>query len=407
MARVLWIGDGGCHTGFGRVTHSIGERLVDMGHDVHVLAINHRGDHWDTNLKLYVPNLHSQADIFGRMRVIELLDKLQPDVVVILNDANIIIQLLFENPYDTERYLLRYRPVITYIPVDGYDLPPAWPDVLTQVTNVVTMSKFGQNQYPGSKLVYHGIDTDAFWPVSRDRPITVSSGATITSKGDAKEAFGYDRDGFLVLRVDKNSGRKDWPATWKALAPVMKRHKDIHAHFHTQVSEGNTGIVMNQMLSRAPDIQDRFHFPDRMNSFIGWDQQDLNALYNAADLFVSTSRGEGFGLTLAEAASTALPIIAQNVSAIPEVVGPGGVLLEPERRITVPSGQDLWLANIDAFTEAIEHLYQSRGARRDLGKAGRDHVEKSFSWDFAAARFSEYIEALASGTGTAEANDAD
>ena len=125
MARVLWIGDGGCHTGFGRVTHSIGERLVDMGHDVHVLAINHRGDHWDTNLKLYVPNLHSQADIFGRMRVIELLDKLQPDVVVILNDANIIIQLLFENPYDTERYLLRYRPVITYIPVDGYHLPPA------------------------------------------------------------------------------------------------------------------------------------------------------------------------------------------------------------------------------------------------------------------------------------------
>ena len=35
MARVLWLGDAGCHTGFGRVTHAIGERLVrDYGHDI-------------------------------------------------------------------------------------------------------------------------------------------------------------------------------------------------------------------------------------------------------------------------------------------------------------------------------------------------------------------------------------
>jgi glycosyltransferase involved in cell wall biosynthesis len=407
VARVLWIGDGGCHTGFGRVTHSIGERLVEMGHDVHVLATNFRGDHYDTTLKLYVPTLNVASDLFGRSRVIELLAKLDPDVVVMLNDANIILQMLFENPYDTEKYLLQYRPLITYIPVDGYERPPAWGEILTQVSNVVAMSRFGQAAFPGSKLVYHGVDSDLFWPVSAKRPITFTSGKVAKSKADAKEALGYSRDDFLILRIDKNSGRKDWPALWSALTPVMRRHKDIRVHFHTQVSEGNSGIMMNPMLSRTPDIKDRFHFPDMTNSFIGWSQQDLNGLYNAADLFVSTSRGEGFGLTLAEAAATACPIIAQNVSAIPEVVGPGGILLEPQRPITVPSGQDLWLANIEAFTEAIEHLYQSRGARRELGKAGRDHVEKSFSWDFAAARFSEYIEAMASVTGTAEANNAD
>jgi glycosyltransferase involved in cell wall biosynthesis len=407
VAKVLWLGDAGCHSGFGRVTHSIGERLVEIGHDVHVLATNHRGDYWNTTLKLYVPTLHTPSDTFGRTRIVELLDKLDPDVVVMLNDPNILLQLIFDNPYDTERYLLRYRPLLTYIPVDGYNQPSAWSEILTQVTNVVAMTKFGQRAFPGSQMVYHGVDTNLFWPVSPKRPITLGSGRVVTSKAEAKEALGYSRDWFLVLRVDKNSGRKDWPATWKALIPVMKRHRDVHAHFHTQITEGSTGIMMNPMLSRELEVKDRFHFPDLMNAHTGWSQQDLNALYNAADLFVSTSRGEGFGLTLAEAAATGCPIIAQNISSIPEVVGPGGVLLEPERLITVPSGQDLWLANIDAFTEAIEHLYESRGARRELGKAGRDHVEKSFSWDFAATRFSEYIEALAAGTDTAEANNAE
>ena len=47
MARILWIGDGGCTTGFGRVTHAIGDRLVrSYGHDVHVLATNYDGDYW-------------------------------------------------------------------------------------------------------------------------------------------------------------------------------------------------------------------------------------------------------------------------------------------------------------------------------------------------------------------------
>ena len=369
--------------------------------------MNYRGDYWPSKLKLYVPTMLDGRDIFGRTRIIEMLGKVEPDVVVMLNDANIILQLLYENTFDPEKFLLQYRPVMTYIPVDGYNLPPAWPGILCQVSNVVTMSKFGQGQYPGSQMVYHGVDTDEFWPVSKTRPIVTSSNRRCTTKKECKEAFGYDRDCFLILRVDKNSGRKDWPATWKALVPVMRRHHEVHAHFHTQVSEGQTGIVMNAMLSREMDVKDRIHFPDFATSFIGWSQQDLNALYNAADLFVSTSRGEGFGLTLAEAAACGVPIVAQNVSAIPEVVGPGGVLIEPERPITVPSGQDLWLANIQAFTEEIEHLYQSSGARRDLGKAGREHVEKSFNWDFAAARFSEYIEALASGTGTVEAGSND
>lgn len=405
MAKVLWLGDAGCHTGFARVTHSIGERLVETyGHDVHVLAYNYRGDSWpsqrdpdrQTPLKLYRANAVKSDDAFGMSRHIELLAKIEPDVVVMVHDANILLFLLFENAYDKDKVFVRYRPLITYIPVDGYNRPPAW-NVLTTVSNAVAMSEFGQQSMPGSKLVYHGVDTDVFHPVSRETPLTLSSGKVVRSKADCKEAFGYDRDAFLIVRSDKNSGRKDFASTIKAVWPVMKRHKDVRVHLHTTGGrQQDDALVINDMLTREPTVHDRFTLPDLHNSWIGWPEEDLVGLFNAADLFVTTTRGEGFGLNIAEAMACGVPVVAQNVSAIPEVVGPGGVLIEPLARMTNPNGSDLWLADVDAFSDAIEKLYTSRGARRELGKQARDHVVASFSWDFAAARFDEYIRALAS-----------
>lgn len=403
MAKVLWLADAGCHTGFARVTHAIGERLVEQyGHEVHVLATNFNGDDWPsssdptrkTPLWLYRPTKLIEKDTFGYSRAIEMLGRVEPDVVVAYNDPYLILDMLYNNQFDQQRILLQYRPILAYIPCDGTNLPTEWSKI-EKISNVVTMSEYGRSMYPSSKLVYHGVDTTHFWPVSEERPITTSTGIKLTSKAECKDAFGFDRDGFLVIRVDKNSGRKDFGATFKALVPVMKRHKDIQVHFHCEGKGGLSGVNIESLISREPEIErKRWFLPGLHDSWIGWPQEDLNALYNAADLFVSTSRGEGYGLTLAEATACGIPVIAQNVSAIPEVVGPGGLLLEPQRLITVPSGEDIWLADIEAFTDAIEYLYENEDARRSLGEAGVAHV-KNFSWDIAAEKFDGYINALA------------
>jgi glycosyltransferase involved in cell wall biosynthesis len=403
MAKVLWLGDAGCHTGFGRVTHSIGERLVrDYGHDIHVLAINHRGDDFPSTLDptkktplwLYRTDVWKSGDYYGDTRIIEMLGKVEPDVVVFYNDPNVILRQLFENAYDPTRILLQYRPIISYVPCDGTNLPETWQQV-QKVTNMLVMSEYGKSMYPSAKLVYHGVDADQFWPVSDERPITTSTDIECRTKEDCKEAFGFDREGFLILRVDKNSGRKDFAATFKALVPVMKRHEDIQVHFHTQSRQMQSGVDINVLIGREPGISPkRWFLPGMTDSWIGWSQQDLNALYNAADLFVSTSRGEGYGLTLVEALACGVPVIAQNVSAIPEVVGPGGMLLEPQRLITVPSGEDLWLADIDAFSDAIEYLYSHPERRQELSEAGVRHVHDLFSWDEATKQFDLYIRAL-------------
>lgn len=55
--------------------------------------------------------------------------------------------------------------------------------------------------------------------------------------------------------------------------------------------------------------------------------QEIAALYRAASLFVSTSLMEGFGLPQLEAMAAGLPVVAAANSALPEVVGDGGVLV--------------------------------------------------------------------------------
>lgn len=407
MTKILWISDAGATTGFATVTHAIGERLVeDFGHEIHVLAANYRGDSWPcqrpghdhiTPLHLYRPDKLRADDIYGLTRNVEMLAKVDPDVVVMLADPQLIIHALFRNQqFDPDKVLLQYRPILAYIPVDGINLPSSWTTVLPRVTNVVAMSEFGQKAYTPSQLIYHGIDQELWWPIW-EKPKTTSTGITCKTKADCKRAFGLDTDKFLVGRVDTNSARKDYPALVKALWPLMKGNWDIEAWFHCeQATPTDNGVRFAAMFSREETIKpERFHFPGLHNSFEGWLQQDMNVLLSAFDIFVSTSRGEGFGLNLAEAAACGVPIVAQNVSAIPEVVGPGGILLEPKDTFTVPSGEDIWLPDIPAFTEAIYRLYQSKGLRRDLGMAGVEHVRKHFSWDFAAQKFDGFITELA------------
>lgn len=402
MARLLLLADAGCTTGFGRVSHAIGDRLVrDYGHDIHVLATNYDGDHWPTPMKLYRPNKMVQNDVYGQSRYVEMLAEVMPDAVLMINDPYVVLRFLFRNKYDEDFVLARLRPIIAYIPVDGTNYPPIWGQVSDLVSKTdaipdspapffqpVAMARHGRTLFPDAPLIYHGIDSDRYRPADAKHPITMSNGTVIRSKADAKRALGLDPDGFLVLRVDRNSHRKNYADTWRALVPLMKRHSNMHVWFHCK-AEGDS-VELPQVLGREPSVADRFHFPGSYSTRIGWEESDLLAVYNAADVFVSTSSGEGFGLTLAEAAACAVPIVAQNVSAIPEVVGPGGLLLEPDRLVAVDAGQDQWLPNVDSFTDAVERLYNSRRMRRELGEAGRAHVAQ-FTWDEAARRFDELI----------------
>lgn len=379
--KILWIGDAGCYSGFAQVTHGIGERLAtEYGHEMHVLATNYKGDPWDTAMRLYVPNFDERADLLGQHRIIELMAAVMPDAIVFVQDPAVVLQVLHTNPWDREKVVWRgmkldgtefsYKPpILAYLAIDGYNNPRAW-DVLAERCTRIAMSHHGKAAMPEAPVIWHGVDTTVFHP---------------GDKAEAKRQLGMDPDRFLVLRVDKNTWRKDYPASWKALAPVMRRHPDIDVHFHCRPSASD-GYDLQFAVWNDEDIRERLHFTPDLAPFRGSSQEKLATLYRAADVFLSTSWGEGFGLTLLEAAASGTPIIAQDCSAITEVVGPGGILVKPKGRMTVPMGQEQCQPDIEKFSYWIERLYESPSMRDGLARAGVEHAQQ-FSWDEAARRF--------------------
>ncbi|HEV7844646.1 MAG TPA: glycosyltransferase [Thermoleophilaceae bacterium] len=73
--------------------------------------------------------------------------------------------------------------------------------------------------------------------------------------------------------------------------------------------------------------------------FTGWlSDDDLHATYRRAAVYVQASRHEGFGLAVAEAMLAGCVPVVMNVTAMPEVVGDAGVLIESQEREAVAEG---------------------------------------------------------------------
>jgi glycosyltransferase involved in cell wall biosynthesis len=71
----------------------------------------------------------------------------------------------------------------------------------------------------------------------------------------------------------------------------------------------------------------------------GWlSEDDLHAAYRRAAVYVQASRHEGFGLAVAESMLAGCVPVVMNVTAMPEVVGESGVLIESQQPAAVAEG---------------------------------------------------------------------
>lgn len=104
---------------------------------------------------------------------------------------------------------------------------------------------------------------------------------------------------------------------------------------------------------------------------LGWvSEEDLEALYLAANCFVFPSLAEGFGLPVLEAMERGLPVACSDASSLPEVAGDAARYFDPR--------------DVPEMRRAIAELLEDSALRSRLAAAGRDRA-RLFSWERAAA----------------------
>jgi glycosyltransferase involved in cell wall biosynthesis len=124
------------------------------------------------------------------------------------------------------------------------------------------------------------------------------------------------------------------------------------------------------------------HHRDRIVR-LGWvDDADREALLRGCAVYAYPSIYEGFGFPPLEAMSAGVPVVTTDTGSLPEVAGPGAVL--------VPVGDP------GALAAALARVMSDEDHRDDLVARGREVVARH-GWDAAAERFADLLRRVAAG----------
>ncbi len=166
-------------------------------------------------------------------------------------------------------------------------------------------------------------------PVERIRVTPEAADPIYTPGGDtANLAEVRSRLGIgerYVFNVGGLDARKNLPLLVEAFAQLIA---SLPEHIDLVIA----GAAHTDNPAVYPPLQpvvDRLGLTNRVRLIGRISEGDKLALYRGASLYVTPSRYEGFGLTALEAMSCGVPTIAAARTSLPEVVGDGGLLVEP------------------------------------------------------------------------------
>ncbi len=144
---------------------------------------------------------------------------------------------------------------------------------------------------------------------------------------------------------------------------------------HRLIIAGAKGWLYEQLLEYV-----RRMGLDRRVRFVGFvDDDDLPALYSAANLFAFPSLYEGFGLPILEAMACGTPVISSDASSLPEVTGDAGLLVAPQDEA--------------AWAQSLAQLIGDEALRERLRAKGFEQA-KRFSWRASARQLLGIYERL-------------
>lgn len=215
-------------------------------------------------------------------------------------------------------------------------------------------------------------EAERFVPSSAPRNHVVHNGVSSELLASAART-GIAWDGRPHLTAIQASGdHKDNPTLLRALAYVIEKEPAVRWEMTI------AGVWDNPRERAMIDelgLRDRVHLPGHLS------HAEMEPLLRQSVCMPFTSVLEGFGNPPIEAMARSCPPVACNLTAMPEVIGDAGILVEPRRP--------------DQFGEAILRLYRDRAYRQTLVERGLQRIHQ-FRWADSAARMFTLLEHTAS-----------
>lgn len=179
----------------------------------------------------------------------------------------------------------------------------------------------------------------------------------------------YGIKGNYILFVGTLQPRKNIEKLIEALAITKNKKLEL-------VIVGKKGWMYEAIL----DAPNKYEVSDRVKFMDNIGDEDLPLFYKNAVCFVLPSLYEGFGLPILEAMQYGCPVLASNVSSLPEAGGDAAIYFDPQ--------------NSEDIAEKIDKVASDEKLRKEMIQKGHEQVKK-FSWEKTARETLSVLENLA------------
>lgn len=271
-------------------------------------------------------------------------DSFGADLVLTLCDPHIFDPAVFQN-----------LPWVAWAPIDSDPPRGTTLEPLRAARAIWYMAPFVKPHLEqlGRPLRYvpHGIDTAVFCPGDR-AAARAELGKRVGRRLD---------DSFLVAAVaanHSNLSRKGFFELLSGFKLFSDAHPDALLYLHTELTGGRRGENLPAIIDLVGLDPKKVVFPPQYQYNAGlFRPRHVAAIYQAADVFVSASHGEGFGIPIIEAKACGCPVLAADNSAQSDLTEPA------ERIAAVPylAGYGIWKRPLaSALASGLELRYANR-----------------------------------------------
>lgn len=395
--KVLFVGDQAVPTGFSTVLTNIIRPLKDRI-DAIGLGVNYKGDPHDMGYPIYPAMVSGYGNIYGLDRLTELLHSDRPDVLFLLNDAWVLSYYLDQIKKTCGDMTLPR--IVTYFPVDAEGHNLMWYRDFDIVNRAFTYTEFGKkvvlDVLPEMKLeiMPHGVNQVDFYRTNESHmqsKIDLFGNDIIKKMGNLEKMF-------IVLNANRNQPRKKLDITMEGFSLFAKdKPKEVRLCMHSGLTDSyiNLGYIAQRY-----GISDRMVLTNQNNGVPKVKVSKLNKIYNACDIGINTSLGEGWGLVNMEHAVTGAAQIVPNHSACAEVFDDCGLLMDAPTKWTFENSQTIGrLVSPDEVANKLEIIYTNPKLREELAEKARSKfLQPEYQWDNIAEEWLKVFEDVTSST---------
>lgn len=376
-------------TGFGTVSKNIVKELKKhYGNELllDIIAINYFGEpyHEDDNTFVISARLNDvNDDPFGRFFFLKILKETDAyDGIFICQDLGTItsfMEVLEHIKQDKKDNNKKVFKSIFYTPVDCPQLIYPLVNKLEFFDVLVTYTEFGRKLINGLKpelkvkVIPHGNSSKDFYPMD-----------LVDTMNFRKEYFGENSDKFIITNINRNQPRKDIPNTIFAFIEAKEIWKEnlpkpfLYLHTHPKDPMGWDIRALMMQTDLVEDVD--YKLLPKEYEEQGTETELVNKIYNASDVYLTTTLGEGWGLGFSEAAASKTPIVAPYSTSFIEMSNYGKNAYMLETLYPFVNETDNVIRQQTDIYEVAETLLQVAMDKTSNAKDLTDKLERSYQW---------------------------